>query len=153
MGPFKKRWPQSSQQIIHNLHHHYRKTITCNRQHIKPTPISAEWYLCKQLNKHTKNRSLDNILAQLDKHPFLSNIISNTEKGQNKSINTHINKTAQGTQNNQQGWGQEEGEQKTVRDNSIINNHASNKESGHISVIRTRYGQIIKNPYRLTYKW
>ena len=48
-------------------HNHYKRSykiqvttrgriITCNRQHIKPTPITAEDYMCYQARKHT-NRS------------------------------------------------------------------------------------------------
>ena len=41
------------------------RTIKCNRQHIKPTPITAENFLCNQLSKHTK----DAILGHIQKHP------------------------------------------------------------------------------------
>ena len=30
------------------------RIITCNRQHIKPPPITAEDYMCYQARKHTK---------------------------------------------------------------------------------------------------
>ena len=40
-----------------------------NRQHIKPTPISAEKYIQEQLHKHIRTDPLENILNQLNKQP------------------------------------------------------------------------------------
>ena len=39
----------------------------CNRQHIKPTPITAEDYIHYQANKHVKTDPLDAILAHIQK--------------------------------------------------------------------------------------
>ena len=33
------------------------RIVTCNRQHVRPTPIKAENFLHNQLNRHTKKRS------------------------------------------------------------------------------------------------
>ena len=41
------------------------RIITCNRQHIKPTPITAEDYMCYQARKHTKTDPLDAILDHI----------------------------------------------------------------------------------------
>ena len=60
---------------------HITKTVQLviqNRQHIKPTQISAEQYLCQQLQKHTKTDPLENILIQLEQQQMATNIINNT---------------------------------------------------------------------------
>ena len=41
------------------------RIITCNRQHIKPTPITAEDYIHYQANKHPKTDPLDAILNHI----------------------------------------------------------------------------------------
>ena len=41
------------------------RIITCNRQHIKPTPITAEEYMCYQDRKHTKTDPLNVILDHI----------------------------------------------------------------------------------------
>ena len=87
---------------------------------------------------------LDNILAQLDRQPFVSNIINNTDNGQNSSNNTHINTTRHGVQNTHQIRSEVKGE-RTTRNKSPVNNYSSSKDSGHNSVIRTRYYRIIKS--------
>ena len=51
-----------------SYHIHITKTgrlVTQNRQHIKPTQISAEQYLYEQLQNHTRTDPLENILTQL----------------------------------------------------------------------------------------
>ena len=46
------------------------KIITCNRQHIKPTPITAEVYIWYLFRKHTKTNLLDAILDHIKKNPY-----------------------------------------------------------------------------------
>ena len=61
-----------------SFHIHITNTgrlVIQNRQHIKPTQISAEQYLCEQLQKHTKTDPLENIHTQLENNqlqPILS---------------------------------------------------------------------------------
>ena len=45
------------------------RIIMCNRQHIKPTPITAENFLHNQANKHTNRGPLDTILDHIQRHP------------------------------------------------------------------------------------
>ena len=45
------------------------RIITCNRQHIKPTPITAEDYIHYQANKHAKTDPLDAIFDYIWKNP------------------------------------------------------------------------------------
>ena len=54
------------------------KIGTCNRQHRKSTALSGEDYLQDQLCKQTESDWLDNILVQIEKQPYASNIINNT---------------------------------------------------------------------------
>ena len=86
-----------------DCNHHNRSYIICitktgrlvtwSRQHIKPTQVSAEQYLCVQLQKHTKKDQLDNIPTQIEKQQMATNIINNTDNGPH-SINTHDHTTA-----------------------------------------------------------
>ena len=46
------------------------RIITCNRQHIKPTPITAADFLHYHGNKHTKTDPLDAILDHILRHPL-----------------------------------------------------------------------------------
>ena len=43
------------------------RIITCNRQHIKPTPITAEDYMHYQARKHTKTDPFNAILDHIQK--------------------------------------------------------------------------------------
>ena len=74
-----------------SYHIHITKTgrlVTQNRQHIKPTQISAEQYLHEQLQKHTKVDPLENILTQL-KNNQLQPILSITDNGPHTINTTH----------------------------------------------------------------
>ena len=73
--------------------------ITCNRQHIKPTPITIEDYMCYQAKKHTKIDPLDAILDHMWKNPhtYLDKDISNERDGNQNSNGEH------GVRNNLQG--------------------------------------------------
>ena len=55
------------------------RIITCKRQHIKPTPITAEDYMCYQARKHTKTDPLNDILDHIWKNPptYSNKAISN----------------------------------------------------------------------------
>ena len=86
------------------------KTVTWNRQHIKPTTISAEHYLQDQLCKHTKSDPLGNILAQQEKQQYAYNITNNTYNGQNVSNTNHSHTMACEAQDNHQN-----GEKKIVK--------------------------------------
>ena len=71
--------PWTHDTIIGNGDHNHRnrsyktqvtttgRIITCNRQHIKPTPITAEDFICYQARKHTKTDPLDAILDHIQK--------------------------------------------------------------------------------------
>ena len=114
------------------------KVVTCNRQHIKPTTISTEHYLQDQLCKQTKSDLPDNILAHLEKQPYASNIINNTNDGQNSCNIKHSHTLGHEDQDNNPKRGEENSEQKTNTDKSPVNKHSNNKDNGHDSVIRTR---------------
>ena len=64
------------------------RIITCKRQHIKPTPITAEDYMHYWARKHTKTGPLDVILDHIWKNPhtYLDKAMSN-ERDDNQ--NTH----------------------------------------------------------------
>ena len=48
------------------------RIITHNKQHIRPTPITAENFPCNQLSKHSKTDPLDTILDHIQNiHPHL----------------------------------------------------------------------------------
>ena len=68
------------------------RIITCNRQHIKPTPITAESFLHNQVSKHTKTDPLDTILDPIQRHPPppTTKIITNERPNNNIIPYTHI---------------------------------------------------------------
>ena len=55
------------------------RIITHNRQHIMPTRITAEDYMCYQARKHTKTEPLNAILDHIQKspHTYADKTISN----------------------------------------------------------------------------
>ena len=67
------------------------RITTHKRQHIRPTPITAENYLCNQVNKHTKTDPLDAILDHIQKHPLppTNKIITNERPNNNVRAETH----------------------------------------------------------------
>ena len=81
------------------------RIVTCNRQHIKPTSITAEEYMCYQAGKHTNMQTdpLDAILDHIKNNPqSYSN--ETTHNNNNHSQHTHVE---QGAKNNSQGSRQE----------------------------------------------
>ena len=116
-----------------------------------PTPISVEHYLCDQFHKYIKANPLENILAQLEKQPSAYNTINSTDNGQNSSNITHVYTTVHEEQGNHQERGEEHSEQKIIVNKSPANRHSDNKENGHNSIIRTRYGRVIRKLDRLAY--
>ena len=116
-------WTHGTIEVKSNHNHHNRsykihitktgKIVICNRQHIKPTLILAEYYFHDQLHKHIKTDPLENILAQLDKQPSTYNIINSIDNGQNSSNTTHGPTTVYGEQDNYQERGKENSEQQS----------------------------------------
>ena len=81
------------------------RIITCSRQHIKPTSITAEEYMCYQARKHTNIQTdpLDAILSHIKNNPqSYSN--KTTHNNNNDSQGTHGD---QGAKNNSQSSGKE----------------------------------------------
>ena len=62
------------------------RIITHNRQHIRPTPITAENFLHNQLSKHTKTDPLDAILDHIQRHPPPHTIKNITNERANSNI-------------------------------------------------------------------
>ena len=105
-------------------HNHYNRSykiqvtttgriITCNRQHIKPTPITAEDYMCYQGRKYTSTQTdpLNAILDHIRKNPpSYSN--KTTHNNNNDSQDTH---DEHGAKNNSQGSIQEQIEKHQMR--------------------------------------
>ena len=94
---------------------HITKTgrlVTWNRQHIKPTQISAEQYLHGQLYEHTKTDALENILTQPEKWPAANNISNNIYNGPYRNNTTHEHPTVHKEQENNKGECKENNEQK-----------------------------------------
>ena len=119
-----------------------RRIITSNRQHIRLTPISAEYYLCNELNKHTKTDPLDTILGHLEKHPPPPTITDTSNERPHSNNNSNKLTAPDNVQNNNE-------KQMEEKDTNIAPNskYSNDKEN----VIRTRYGRIVKKLDRLTY--
>ena len=65
-GMIKDKGNNNHHDISYHIHLTKReRLVTQNRQHIKPTQISAEQYLHEQLQKHTRTDPLETILTQL----------------------------------------------------------------------------------------
>ena len=79
------------------------RIITCNRQHIKPTSVTAEDYMCYQARKHIniQTNPLDTILDCIKKKP--QSYSKTTHNNNNNSQDTH---GEHGDKNNSQGSGQ-----------------------------------------------
>ena len=69
MNPWDSSRQGQSQQIIQIQVTKTGRIITPNRQHIRPTHITAENLLCNQVNKHTKADPLDDTLDHIQRHP------------------------------------------------------------------------------------
>ena len=134
----------------HNHHHRSYKIcitktgriITHNRQHIRPTPISAEHNLCNQLSKHTKTDPLNTILDHLEKHPPPPTITDTPNERPHSNNTTNELTAPENVQNNNEK--QMEEKDTNIAPNSMYSNDKEN-------VIRTRYRRIVKKPDRLTY--
>ena len=119
------------------------RIITCKRQHIKPTPITAEDYMSYQARKHTKTDPLDATLDHIQKNPhtYLNKAIPD-ERDDNQ--NTH---GEHGVRNNPQGSGQKQTEE-ICSSTRMVN---ENKNKGE-NIVKTRYGRIVRKPDRLMYQ-
>ena len=127
------------------------RQITHNRQHIKPTSITADTSLQYHTTKqsHTRTDPLADILNNINK-----NSMAHTSNNKDHSGQCH-----QQTNNNQKG------EARDKEQNSAVANNDPRQENTNVSldkrttpqgseVIKTRSGQIIKKPDRLVYtKW
>ena len=122
--------------------------ITWNRQHIKPTAVTADAYIKDQSYKqcNISTDTLADILNNIDKNPGAYNnkrvLNSVVEKGQ--SIGQIVNNP------NQQVT-------ETIKRTSIHKKEGTDELRGNIPTIhegeitRTRSGYIIRKPDRLTY--
>ena len=119
------------------------RIITCNRQHIKPTPITAEDYMCYQASKHTKIDPLNAILDHIQRNPptYMDKAISN-KRDNNKTIHGEHE-----VRNNLQGSREKQTEE-VCSNTRVVNGHIN--EGGNI--VKTRYGRIVKKPDRLMYQ-
>ena len=91
------------------------RLVTQNRQHIKPTQISAEQYLWDQPHKHTKIDPLEGILTQLQKQPVTSNNKNNICNGPHRNNTTHEHSTLYKELDNNQTKCEENNQQKLVK--------------------------------------
>ena len=146
MGP----WPV----VGKGDHNHYNRSykiqvtttgriITCNRQHIKPTPITAENYMCYQARKHTKTDLLNAILDHIKKNPhsYSNKAISNKRDDNQNTHGEH------GVRNNSQGSRQEQIEE--ISDSTRVDNNNINEGE---NIVKTRFGRIVRKPDRLMYQ-
>ena len=130
------------------------RQIMHNRQHIKPTAVTADTYIQHNVTKqsHTRMDPLADILNNINK-----NLVACTSAYNNNNINSSA-QCIQQTNNTHKGKAMDNKEQ-----NSIVasNGHRQGvinvpKDKGislqDREVIKTRYGQIVKkNPDRLLY--
>ena len=118
------------------------RIITCNRQHIRPTPVTAE---NNQLNKHTKPDPLDAILDHIQRHPLPPTTKNITNERPNSDIMPDAHKETNSKQDIKGKQRQEEGI------NTISDNKHRMMGKKHV---RTRCGRIVKKkPDRLMYEW
>ena len=125
------------------MHHKDRKSSDTNRQHIKPTQISAEQYLCEQLHKYTKTDPLENILTQLEKQPAANNINNNMYNMPHRNNTTHEHPSVHKEQDNSERINKENNEHKISVNRTQGSRSIDNEEKGQDSGIRTRYGRIV----------
>ena len=120
------------------------RIITHYRQHIKPTSITAEEYMCYQARKHTNIQTdpLDGILDHIKNNPqSYSN--RTTHNNNNDSQGTY---GEQGAINNSQGNRQEHIE-KISNETRMDNDNIKEGEN----IVKTKYGRIVRKPDRLMY--
>ena len=128
--------------------------ITCNRQHIKPTSVTwLETYLQYHGTKQSQTwvDPLNDILKHINNNPT-ANAITDTNKN-----NIHSAQYSQQTDNSQKGRGMDNREQSSeITDNNYrqetVNIPKDKRTSpSNDKVIKTRSGQIVKKPDRLSY--
>ena len=119
------------------------RIITCYRQHIKPTPITAEDYMHYQARKHTKTDPLDAILDHIWKNPhkYSKKAVSN-ERDDNQ--NTHGEHEVR---NNLQGSRQKQTAE-ICSSARLVNENINEGEN----IVKTRYRRIVRMPDRLMYQ-
>ena len=127
------------------------RRITCNRQHIKPTLVTAETYLQYQTTKqsNTWTDPLEDILKCISNNPMVYANMYTTNN------NIHNSQYHQQTKNTQQGRG--EGNRKaaklsiTITDKKLNTPENNGIVQQNSEVVKTRYGQRVKKPDRLSY--
>ena len=113
------------------------RIITCNRQDMKPTPITAEDYMQYQARKHTKTDPLDAILDCIQKNPHTySDIVISDERDDNQ--NTHGEHRVR---NDFQGSGQKQTEE--ISSSTRVVNENINKGE---NIVKTRYWKNCEEP-------
>ena len=118
------------------------RIITCNRQHIKPIPITAEDYMCYKARKHTKTDPLDAFLDHIPKNPhsYSNKAISNKRDDNQNTHGEH------GVRNKSKGSKQEQIEE--MSDSTRMDNDNINEGD---NLFKTRYRRIVRKPDRLMY--
>ena len=135
----------------HNWSHNIQVTtmgriITCNRQHIKLTLITAEEYIHYQAKKHTNRQTdpLDAILDHIKNNPqSYSNEITLNKNNDCQDIHGEQGAKKKNPQGNDQ-----EHIQKILNKTRMDNDDIQKGEN----IIKTRYGRTIRKPDRLTYQ-
>ena len=94
------------------------RLVTHNRQHVKPTKLSAEQYLLVQLQKHIQTDPLENILTQLEKQPYPTSISHYTNNAPHSNNITHGHTTASEGQDNSQIKGKQIVDKKKYKQNT-----------------------------------
>ena len=123
------------------------RRITCNRQHIRQTSITADSYICYQAMKKA-NRQIDPLDA------ILEHIKNNPQSYSNRTVQSNSNKT-QSMHDKQQPINNLQGNRQVhmqIMQQAVINTRADNNriQQGE-NVVKTRYGRTIRKPDRLTY--
>ena len=100
------------------------RIITCNRQHIKPTPITAEDYMHYQASKHAKTYPLNAILDHIQRNPhtYVDKAIDN-ERDNNKNIHGE-----HAVRNKLQGIGEKQTEE-ICSNTKVVNEHINEGEN------------------------
>ena len=143
------RWTHGTVVRTGNHNHHDRsytiqlttngRCITCNKQHIKPTTVTADAYLQHQSNKNSnvKTDPLVEILNNINKNPA---VYANRQLINNKTLQQEAKAIEQC--NKRADTSQKEGEDIP---------HDNRPAFQGSEVKRTRSGHIVKKTDRLTY--
>ena len=118
------------------------RIVKQNRQHIKPTQISIEQYLCDQLHKHTKTDPLESILTQLEKQPPASNNNNSIYNGPHRNTTYGHSMSHKELDINQRKCG-ENNEPKISENRILVSRPVDSKDKDLDSAVWTRYGRII----------